>query len=55
MPLSWVKMLWQSLDRFKIKLHMKYPTILPPRERDQVIMEIVLKRVYSMVEIQSIN
>jgi hypothetical protein len=48
-------MLWQSLDRFKIELHMKYPTIPPPRERDQVIMEIVLKRVYSMAEIQSIN
>jgi hypothetical protein len=35
-------MLWQSLDKFKNELHMKYPTIPPPRERDQVIMEIVL-------------
>ena len=48
-------MLWQSLDRFKIELHMKYPTIPPPRERDQVIMELVLERVYSTAEIQSIN
>jgi hypothetical protein len=54
-PLSWVKMLWQSLDKFKIQLHMKYPTIPSPRERDQVIMEIVLERVFSMAEIQSIN
>jgi hypothetical protein len=42
-------------DRFKIELHMKYPTIPPPRERYQVIMEIVIKRVYSTAEIQSIN
>jgi hypothetical protein len=54
-PLLWVKMLWQSLDRFKIQLRMKYPTIPTPRERDQVIMEIVLDRVSSMAEIQSIN
>jgi hypothetical protein len=54
-PLAWVKMLWQSLDRFKIQLHMKYPTIPTPREWDQVIMEIVLDRVSSMAEMQSIN
>ena len=48
-------MLWQSLDRFKIELHMKYPTILPPRERDQVIIEIAIERVYSTADIQSIN
>jgi hypothetical protein len=34
---------------------MKYPTIPSPRERDQVIMEIVLERAFSMAEIQSIN
>ncbi len=54
-PLSWVKMLWQSLAKFKIQLHMKYPTTLFPRERDQVIMEIFLDRVSSMAEIKSIN
>jgi hypothetical protein len=53
-PLSWVKMLWQSLNRFKIQLHMKYPTIPFPRERDQVIMEIALDRVSSATEIKSI-
>jgi hypothetical protein len=26
-PVSWVKMLWQSLDTFNIQLHMKYPTL----------------------------
>jgi hypothetical protein len=34
---------------------MKYPTTPFPRERDQVIMEIVLDRISSMVEIKSIN
>ena len=48
-------MLWQSLDRFTIELHMKHPTIPPPRVRDQVIMEIVLEIIYSTAEIQSIN
>ncbi len=48
-------MLWQSLDSFKIQLHMKFPTIPTPRERDQVIMEIVLDRVSSPAEIKSIN
>jgi hypothetical protein len=54
-PLSWVKMLWQSLDKFKSHLHMKYPTIPSPREKDQVIMEIILVRVFSTAEIQSFN
>ncbi len=54
-PLLWVKMLWQSLDKFKIQLHLKYPTIPSLTERDQVIMEIVLERVFSMAEIHSIN
>ena len=31
-PLSWVKMLWHSLDTFNIQLHMKYPPLLFPRE-----------------------
>ena len=29
-PLSWVKMLWQSLDTFNIQLHMKYHISLSP-------------------------
>jgi hypothetical protein len=39
-PLSWVKMLWRSLHHFDIHLHMAYPTITFPWERDKVIMEI---------------
>jgi hypothetical protein len=41
-PLLWVKMLWQTLHHFDIHLHMAYPTIALPQERDQVIMEIFL-------------
>ena len=39
-PLSWVKMLRKSLHHYNIHLHMAYPIIAIPRERDQVIMEI---------------
>jgi hypothetical protein len=31
-PLSWVKMLWRSLDTFNIQLHMKYPPLPFARE-----------------------
>ena len=36
-PLSWVKMLRRSLHHFDIHLYMAYPSIAPPRERDQVL------------------
>ncbi len=39
-PLLWVKMLWQTLHHFNIHLYMAYPSIAPPREMDQVLMEI---------------
>jgi hypothetical protein len=39
-PLSWVKMLWRTLNNFDIHLYMAYPSIAPPRERDLVLMEI---------------
>jgi hypothetical protein len=53
-PLSWVKMLWCSLEKINIQLHMKYPILPLPQERDQVIMEIILKSVSSMAAIQSL-
>jgi hypothetical protein len=37
-PLSWGKMLWKSLHHFDITLYMSFPTIKPPRERDQATM-----------------
>ncbi len=40
-PLSWVKMLWKSFHYFDITLHMLFPTIAPPQECNQVIMEII--------------
>ncbi len=54
-PLLWVKMLWQSLHKFNIQLHMKYPTLPFLQERDQVIIEIILDNVSSMAEIQSLS
>jgi hypothetical protein len=52
-PLSWVKMLWKSLHHFDIMLYMSFPTIKPPRERDQVIMEIVLSQNLDFTDITS--
>jgi hypothetical protein len=40
-PLSWVKMIWRLLHYFNIYLHMESQPILLPRERDQVVMEIL--------------
>jgi hypothetical protein len=54
-PLSWVKMLWQSLDTFNIQLHMKYHPLPFPRERDQVIMEIFLDGISTTAEIKSLS
>ena len=54
-PLSWVKMLWQTLHHFDIHLHMSYPSIPPPRERDQVLMETILSQGLSWETMQSLN
>ena len=43
-PLLWVKMLWKSLYHFNIHLHMAYPIIAIPRERDQVVMEMFFSK-----------
>jgi len=40
-PLSWVKMLWRSPYHFNIHLHMECVSIPLPRERDQVVMELI--------------
>ena len=37
-------MLWKSLYHFNIHLHMVYPIIVIPRERDQVVMDIFFSK-----------
>jgi hypothetical protein len=54
-PLSWVKMLWKSLHHFNIMLYMLFPTIKSPRERDQVIMEIIFSQNLDFTDITRIN
>jgi hypothetical protein len=54
-PLSWVKMLWKLLHHFDITLHMSFLMIPPPREQDQVIMEIILAQDSNPVKIASLN
>ncbi len=53
--LPWVKMLWRMLHHFDIHLHMAYPNIAFPQERDQVIMEIFFSADLSPDLIQSLG
>ena len=54
-PLSWVKMLWRSLHHFNIHLHLEYPTVPNPRERDQVVMELIFGKVTDKKTIRSLS
>jgi len=54
-PLSWVKMLWRLLHHFNIHLHMECATISCPRERDQVVMELILGKVLDRKTIRSLS
>ncbi len=49
------KMLWRSLDKFNVQLHMKFHSLPLPRERDQVLMEIILDGAFSTAEIRSLS
>jgi hypothetical protein len=48
-------MLWKSLHHFDIMLYMSFHTIKPTRERDQVIMEIILSQNLNFTDITRIN
>jgi hypothetical protein len=54
-PLSWVKMLWRSLHYFNIHLHMERQPIPLPRERDQVVMEIMFGKNLATNTIRSLS
>jgi hypothetical protein len=54
-PLSWIQMIWKSLHYFDITLYMSYPTIPPPRECDQVIMEIIFLHDLDATTIKGLN
>jgi hypothetical protein len=53
--LSWVKMLWKSLQHFKITLYMLFPNITLPRVRDQVIMDIIFSHPLDSTKIAQLN
>ncbi len=54
-PLSWVKMLWRLLHHFNIHLHMECQPILLPRERDQVVMEMIVGKALAKHTIRSLS
>jgi len=54
-PLSWTKMLWRSLDHFQVEIYMKYDEILFPREKDQLVMDIIMTTTSNKSVVQSLN
>jgi hypothetical protein len=54
-PLSCGKMLWRSLHYFNIHLYMESQTILLPRERDQVVMEVMFGKNLATNMIRSLS
>ena len=54
-PLSWVKMLWRLLHHFNIHLHMECQPIPLPRERDQVVMELIVGKALAKHTIRSLS
>ncbi len=48
-------MLWKSLNKFDIRLYMAYPPIPFPRERDQVIVEIIFSHDLTFNMVKSLN
>jgi hypothetical protein len=48
-------MLWRSLHHFNVHLHLEYPTIPNPRERDQVVMELIFGKVTDKKTIRSLS
>jgi len=54
-PRSWTKMLWRSLQHYKVDIYMKYDDIPMPREKDQLIMDIITATISSKAAVQSLN
>jgi hypothetical protein len=54
-PLLWTIFLWKSLHKFDTTLCMAYPSIPFPRERDKVIMEIILSNNLAFSVVKSIS
>jgi hypothetical protein len=48
-------MLWRLLHHFNIHLHMEFATIPSPRERDQVVMELIFGKVLDRKTIRSLS
>ncbi len=49
------EMLLRSLHHFNIHLHLEYPTVPNPRERDQVVMELIFGKVTDKKTIRSLS
>ena len=54
-PLSWVKMLWRTLQVCGFELHLEYDTIPFPRVGDRLIMDLAAERLDDRDKVASIS
>ena len=52
---SWGKSLWEKIDHFGISLEIEYPTIPLPRERDCLLMQMLVDKGVRGAELKSFN
>ena len=52
---SWVKSLWERIDKFDLSLELDYNTLELPRENDRPIMEWLVREGYRGAELEGIN
>jgi hypothetical protein len=54
-PLSWTKILWRYLQHYQVEIHMKYNNKLFPREKNQLVMEMISSVTSSKAAVLSLN
>ena len=54
-PLSWLKMLWRTLDMADLDLRLSFDDLVPPREGDLVIMTLLHDHGYSGASLARLN
>ena len=52
---SWVKSLWERIDKFDLSLELNYNSLNLPRENDRPIMEWLVREGYRGAELEAIN
>lgn len=53
-PLSWIKMLWQTLEVSSFELHLEFYVILLPRRGDRVMMELIMEHIKNQDQLKTL-